>query len=84
MIYYILMINIVAFLLMGIDKYKAAHHRYRISENTLFFFALIGGSIGILLGMFCFRHKIRKMKFKVGIPLMIVVQLILIKMIAIG
>ena len=49
--------NIIAFFLMGIDKYKAKKHKWRIPEATLFISSIAGGSIGALLGMYTFRHK---------------------------
>lgn len=73
---YLLVINLFAFSLMGIDKYKAKHDYYRISELFLMSLALCGGSIGILSGMYCFHHKTLKPKFKFGIPLILVLQLI--------
>lgn len=56
--------NLVVFLLMGIDKYKAKHHHYRISENTLLLCSFCCGSVGGLLGMICFHHKTKKESFK--------------------
>ena len=60
MINYLVIINIISFIIMGLDKLLAILKKQRISENTLLFFAIIGGSIGTLLGMLIFRHKIRK------------------------
>lgn len=64
MIYY-LVLNIFGFLYMGIDKYKAIHHQYRIPERQLFLIILLGGMVGVLLGMILFHHKVRKSKFYV-------------------
>jgi len=69
-------INIVTFCTYGIDKWKAQHNKWRISELTLFVFALIGGSIGALLGMSIFHHKTQHLKFKIGIPVILAVQVI--------
>lgn len=70
----ILIYNLLALLVMGYDKYQAVKRRWRVPEATLFLLALTGGSPGILAGMFLFRHKIRHKAFKLGIPLIIVVQ----------
>ena len=74
-IYYIIGINIVSFILMGIDKYKAIKNNWRISENTLIGISLIGGSIGTLLGMIIFHHKTRKKRFLIGIPLCLIINI---------
>ncbi len=62
LLYYIA-INVVLFVVMGIDKYKAKRHLWRIPESALFSLSFLGGSIGGFFGMFCFRHKIRKYYF---------------------
>ncbi len=67
-------INVVGFLMMGIDKYKAKHKRWRISEAALFVVAIIGGSLGSFVGMQAFRHKTKHKKFTIGIPLIILVH----------
>ena len=64
---YLVIINVLGFLIMGLDKAKAKKQKYRISENTLLFVALIGGSLGSYLGMYCFHHKTKHMKFIVFI-----------------
>lgn len=73
-IFYIVLINIITFIVYGIDKYKAIHNRYRISENTLFFLAMIGGSIGAYGAMYTFRHKTKHKSFTIGIPLIMFAQ----------
>ena len=75
---YLIFINLTSFLLMGIDKYKAIHHKWRISEKTLFISALLFGSIGALLGMYTFRHKTKHAKFVYGMPTILIVQIILV------
>ena len=70
-------LNIAAFLLFGLDKWKAVRGRWRIPESTLLLCAAAGGSIGALLGMKLFHHKVRKMKFYLGIPLMLFLQAVL-------
>lgn len=71
-------INLLGFLVMGIDKYKAKKKTFRIPEAILFTVALFGGSIGTTLGMFLFRHKTRHWYFLYGMPLILVVQLAVI------
>lgn len=64
--YYLIVVNILAFLLMGVDKSKAKHHRWRIPEKTLFLSAIIGGSAGAILGMYTFHHKTKHWYFVAG------------------
>ena len=71
---YLIAVNIIAFAAYGIDKRRAIRHEFRISERTLLGLAVIGGSAGALCGMLFFRHKTRKPKFAVGLPLIIAVQ----------
>lgn len=71
---YIILINLIAFALMGIDKRRAVRHAWRISEKTLFLSALLGGSLGALLGMYTFRHKTRHWYFVYGIPAILLLQ----------
>ena len=75
---YLLLVNTAAFFLMGIDKYKAKKRAFRIPEATLFIIAIIGGSIGSLLGMYAFRHKTRHRSFTYGMPFILLVQIALI------
>ncbi len=72
---YVIMMNIVSFALMGIDKYKARKKAWRIPEATLFLFAVFGGSPGSILGMFFFHHKTRHWYFLYGLPLILIIQL---------
>lgn len=69
-------INIIAFALMGIDKRRARKKRWRIPESTLILSAAVGGSIGALAGMLFFRHKTKKPKFTVGIPVILGMQIL--------
>ena len=72
---YLLIINAVAFLLMLADKLKAKKHLWRIPDSTLMTSALLGGSVGALLGMYTARHKTKHKKFTIGIPLILAVQI---------
>lgn len=76
LILYLLIINAIGFLLMLVDKYKAKKNRWRIPEKTLMAVAFFGGSIGSLLGMYTVRHKTQHLKFTVGIPVILALQLI--------
>ena len=78
LLYYLIVINIVTFLVYGIDKWKAKQGSWRISEATLLILAAIGGSIGALLGMKIWHHKTMHKKFKYGLPLILIIQIILI------
>ena len=77
LICYLLAVNIVTFLLYGIDKYKAKKGKWRISEATLLTMAAIGGSIGAWAGMRLWHHKTMHKKFKYGIPVIIILQVAL-------
>lgn len=71
---YLLIVNIIAFLMYGIDKLKAKRDSWRIPEKTLIGAALIGGSSGAFLGMQVFHHKTKKIKFFLGVPLIFLIQ----------
>lgn len=73
---YLLIINAIGFILMLADKIKAKKNLWRIPEATLFLVAVIGGSVGSLLGMYTFRHKTKHIKFIVGMPLILAVQIL--------
>ena len=72
---YLFAINIVAFFTFGIDKLKAKHDKWRIPESTLLSMAVLGGSIGALAGMKVWRHKTLHDKFRIGIPVIIALQI---------
>jgi len=74
---YLVLINLIGFCIMGIDKYKAKKRAFRIPEATLFLVAVIGGSLGCILGMLTFHHKTRHWYFLYGMPAIFVLQLIL-------
>lgn len=81
MLYYLIVINIVTFLAFAMDKRRAVKRKWRIPEKTLLGLSLFGGSIGGLIAMYCFRHKIRKLAFAYGLPVMLLVQLLIIWMV---
>lgn len=76
MLVYLFLINAAGFVLMLADKHKARKNLWRIPEATLLCVALFGGSIGSLFGIYAFRHKTRRLKFTVGIPVILAIQLI--------
>ena len=75
--YYLLAINAVAFIVYGIDKYKAMKAKWRIPEATLLLLAVLGGSIGAWMGMKVWHHKTMHKKFKYGIPAILLIQIAL-------
>ena len=77
-IIYLIVINLMAFLAMFIDKRRAIKEEWRISENTLFILVLLGGSIGGIAGMYVFHHKTQKLKFIIGFPTILITQIVLI------
>ncbi len=76
-IIYLIIINILGFLVMGLDKHKAKKGDRRIPENTLFGFTILGGGIGTIIGMYVFHHKTKKMKFKIGMPLILILEILI-------
>ena len=74
---YLIIVNIIGFALFGVDKHKAVRHAWRIKESTLFLAAFIGGSIGCILGMQVFRHKTKHIKFIIGMPVILILQILL-------
>ena len=77
LVYYLLAINAVAFIMYGIDKYKAKKAKWRIPEATLLLLAVLGGSIGAWMGMKVWHHKTMHKKFKYGIPAILLIQIAL-------
>ena len=75
---YFVLINVISFAMMGIDKRRSIRHRWRIPERMFILVAISGGSIGALLGMWIFWHKIRNKVFAIGLPLMLILQLLLL------
>ena len=74
---WVLLWSILAFVLMGVDKWKARRERWRVPEKTPFLAAALGGSPGAILGMYAFRHKTRHWYFKWGLPAILIAQLAL-------
>ena len=77
MIWYLVSINALACLLMLIDKQKAIKNRWRIPESTLLWCAVLGGSMGAIMGMRLFRHKTKHAKFYIGLPVILCVQIVI-------
>ena len=75
---YLVIINLIAFLLMAMDKSRARKHQWRIPEKTLFLLAILGGSIGAIAGMYTFHHKTKHWYFVIGMPAILIVQIALI------
>ncbi len=74
---YLLIINILGFFAMGIDKHKAKMGNWRIPENTLFSFCILGGGIGTIAGIYVFHHKTKKKTFTIGMPLIVVLEILI-------
>lgn len=74
---YLCMMNLLAFILMGVDKRRAKRGAWRVPERTLFLSAILGGSIGGWLGMELFRHKTKHKSFTIGFPCIMLFQIIL-------
>ena len=77
LITYLVIMNIIGVLIMGIDKSKARRQAWRIPEKTLFLISLLGGSVGTWMGMYIFRHKTKHWYFVVGMPVILVLQLVI-------
>jgi uncharacterized membrane protein YsdA (DUF1294 family) len=72
--WYLLVINILAFVCYGLDKLKAKRNAPRVSERTLLLLALVGGGVGAWLGMLVWRHKTKHAKFRFGVPILLLLQ----------
>ncbi|PGU32459.1 hypothetical protein COD66_20335 [Bacillus cereus] len=70
---YFIIINVIAFSMMGLDKRKAKKKQWRTPENTLFLSAAVGGAVGAWIGMYTFHHKTHKGKFVFGIPVLVII-----------
>ena len=74
---YLILINLLTFVVYGLDKYKAKKQLWRIPETQLLLLAIIGGSVGAFLGMYIWHHKTKHLKFKLGVPVIFLLQLLL-------
>ena len=74
---YLVVINVLGFLAMWIDKRKAKMGNRRISENTLFGFTFLGGGIGTIAGIYFFHHKTQKKKFTIGMPFILILEILI-------
>lgn len=74
---WVLFWSILDYILMGVDKWKAKRERWRVPEKTFFLMALLGGSLGAILGMYAFHHKTRHWYFKWGLPAILLAQIAL-------
>lgn len=75
--YYFAGMTFLSYFLMGLDKYKAIRNKWRIPEKVLFLSAILGGSIGSVLGMFMFHHKTKHASFRIGLPVILLLQIAL-------
>ena len=73
---YFVIINLIGFVIMFIDKSRAIHKEWRISEKSLLLISLIGGSVGMFAGMHIFRHKTKHLKFTIGVPFIFIIQIL--------
>lgn len=78
--YYLVIINIVGFLSMWLDKRLAISKKRRVSEKKLLLVAILGGTLGSIAGMYSFRHKTKHKKFTIGLPSILVIQIILLSL----
>ena len=78
---YLGVINVVTFFLYGIDKRKVKRSKWRIEESTLLWWAVLGGSIGAILGIKIWHHKTQRKKFAVGVPMILLTQIMIIGLI---
>lgn len=76
--FYLILINIVTFILFAIDKKRAKKNQWRIPESQLLFFSLLGGSIGGIIAMKIVKHKTKKPKFTIGMPLLLLINIFIV------
>ena len=81
-IIYLVAVNLLGLILMGVDKSRAKRRKWRIPEATLFLVAVIGGALGSTAGMYIFRHKTKHWYFKYGMPAILIMQILLVSFIA--
>lgn len=75
---YLIIINLTGFIAMAIDKRRAKKGEWRIKEYTLLMITLLGGGIGTIAGMYTFRHKTKKLKFVIGFPTILIIEVFLV------
>ena len=73
---YLIIINIIGFAIMFIDKQKAKKGKWRIPEKVIFIVTALGGGIGTISGMYVFRHKTKKLNFTIGLPFITILEII--------
>ncbi len=78
LVLYLIVINVIAAIVCCFDKHRAITHGWRVSEKNLFLYCLLGGSLGMYVTMKIIRHKTQKEKFMVGIPVIMIVQILLL------
>lgn len=76
MLIYLTFVNIITFIIYGVDKWKAKNNQWRIPEKRLLFLAVIGGSVGALAGIYIFHHKTLHKKFTIGVPVILILQML--------
>lgn len=81
---YLVIINIVAFVTMAVDKYRAQHYQWRIRESVLFLEAFAGGSLGIWAAMWACHHKTKHKRFTITIPILLLIQIIIVLLLALA
>lgn len=84
LVIYAIVINLMGFSFMGIDKWKAKKRAWRIPESTLFLAALLGGALGSIIGMYTFRHKTLHASFVWGMPIILIFQILVILFLLFG
>ena len=77
-LYYLVLINLIGIIIMAYDKRRAINHKWRVPEAHLFFIAVIFGSLGSIIGMFLFHHKTKHLKFTIGMPLILIIQMVVV------
>ena len=75
---YLVIINLIGFFMMWSDKKRAKWGKWRIPEQTLFIVTALGGGIGTIAGMYTFRHKTKKLKFTIGLPVLVILEIVLV------